>query len=43
MIEVRRIDTAQTIAHTLARSQNITYLPGGNSMLLNVGAGGARR
>lgn len=42
-IEVRRIDTAKEVAATLAKSGNVTYLPGGegksgkgNSLLLNV-------
>lgn len=36
MIEIRRIEAAKTIAATLARSRNVTYLPSGNNMLLNV-------
>lgn len=36
MIEVRRIDAAREIAHTLARSRNVTYLPSQNNMLLNL-------
>lgn len=38
LIEVRRIDTAKEIAHTLASSRNVTYLPSGNgsSMLLGL-------
>lgn len=41
-IEVRRIDTAREVAHTLAKSRNITYLPnqdggsGGSGLLLNI-------
>lgn len=41
-IEVRRIDTAREVAHTLAKSRNITYLPnqdhgsGGGGLLLNI-------
>jgi prohibitin 1 len=38
MIAVRRIDAARDIAGTLARSRNVTYIPGGGSnMLLNLG------
>ena len=36
MIEVRRIDAAREIAHNLARSRNVTYLPSSNNMLLQV-------
>jgi len=36
MLEVRRIDAAREIAHTLARSRNVCYLPSGNKMLLNL-------
>lgn len=37
MLEVRRIDAAREIAHTLARSRNVCYLPsGGSNMLLNL-------
>jgi prohibitin 1 len=42
LIEVRRIDTAKEVAHTLASGKNVTYLPGGKNganMLLNVGGG----
>ncbi len=43
-IEVRRIDTAREVANVLARSGNVTYLPGGggedgsksNNLLLNI-------
>ena len=28
-MQVRRIDAAKEIAETLARSRNVTYLPGG--------------
>mmetsp|Transcript_5542 Transcript_5542/g.15204 ORF Transcript_5542/g.15204 Transcript_5542/m.15204 type:complete len:278 (+) Transcript_5542:17-850(+) len=43
LIEVRRIDAARTIAETLSRSRNVTYLPSSQGMLLNVGVGGAGR
>jgi prohibitin 1 len=37
LIELRRIDAAQSVAQTLARSRaNITYLPRGGNMLLNL-------
>lgn len=39
LIEIRRIETALSVAHTLARSRgNITYLPGQGNMLLNIPA-----
>jgi len=38
LIEVRRIDAAKEIAETLARSNNVMYLPGnGANMLLSMG------
>merc|ERR1712113_162158 len=37
LIEVRRIDAAQEIAEKLARNRNVTYVPGGQGMLLNLG------
>eukprot|EP00742_Colponemidia_sp_Colp-10_P000577 GILJ01000631.1.p1 GENE.GILJ01000631.1~~GILJ01000631.1.p1 ORF type:complete len:276 (+),score=54.39 GILJ01000631.1:63-890(+) len=36
LIEIRRIDAAKEIADTLSRGKNVTYLPSGNNMLLNV-------
>lgn len=36
MIEIRRLEAAKDIAATLARSRNVTYLPSGNKMLLNI-------
>jgi len=36
VIELRRIEAAKNIAGTLARARNITYLPSGNNMLLNL-------
>ena len=36
LLEVRRIDAAEEIAGTLARSRNVCYLPGNNNMLLNL-------
>jgi len=38
LIEVRRIEAAKDIAETLARSRNITYLPSGQSVLMNLNA-----
>lgn len=40
LIDVRRIDAAKEIAGEMAKSRSVTYLPGGNNMLLSVGAGG---
>lgn len=40
LIEVRRIDTAKEVAHVLAKSRNVTYLPNsnnGSNMLLGIG------
>jgi prohibitin 1 len=40
MIEVKRIDAAKEVAETLARSRNVTYLPGsGSNLLLNLNGG----
>jgi prohibitin 1 len=36
MIELRRIEAARDIAGTLAKSNNVAYLPGGNNMLLGI-------
>lgn len=38
LIEVRRIDAAREIADKLSKSRNVTYIPGGNNILMNVGA-----
>jgi len=41
LVELRRIEAAKDIADTLAKSRNVTYLPGGKSsqnVLLNLGA-----
>lgn len=38
LIEIRRIEAAKDIAETLARSRNITYLPTGQSVLMNLSA-----
>jgi len=38
LIEIRRIEAAKDIAETLARSRNITYLPGGQNVLMNLNA-----
>lgn len=36
LIELRKIEAAREIASTLAKSRNISYLPGGNNMLLGI-------
>lgn len=36
LIAIRRIETARHVADTLSRSKNVTYLPNGSNMLLNV-------
>lgn len=36
LIEVRKIETAQHIANQLAKAPNVTYMPSGNNMLLQV-------
>jgi len=36
-IELRRIEAAKDIADALARSRNVTYLPSGQSVLMNLG------
>merc|ERR1711865_616908 len=38
LIEIRRIEAAKDIAETLARSRNITYLPSGQNVLMNLNA-----
>ena len=40
LIELRRIEAAKEVAATMARSGNVVYLPGGNQMLLGLGAAG---
>ena len=37
-VELRRIEAAKDIADTMARSRNVTYLPTGQSVLMNLGA-----
>lgn len=37
-IELRKIQAAKEIAETLSRSRNVTYIPSGGSVLLNMGA-----
>ena len=44
IIEIRRIDTAKEVAATIARSRNVSYIPGssgsggsGSNLLLNLG------
>ena len=36
LIDVRRIDAAKDIAETLSKNRNVTYLPGGANMLMNM-------
>jgi len=36
MIEIRRIEAAKSIADSLARSRNVTWLPNSSNMLLNM-------
>jgi len=36
LIELRRIEASREVAATLARSPNVAYLPGGQSMLFNL-------
>jgi len=38
LIEMRRIEAARDIAETMARSRNVTYLPSGQSVLMNLNA-----
>ena len=40
LIAVRRIDAAKEIADLLGKSPNVTYLPGGQNMLVNLPTGG---
>jgi prohibitin 1 len=39
LLEIRRIEAAKEIAGMLAKSPNITYLPGGQGTLLNLPVG----
>ncbi|AET02729.2 putative prohibitin, Band 7 domain-containing protein [Medicago truncatula] len=36
LIELRMIEAAREIARTLAKSPNVTYLPGGNNMIMSL-------
>merc|ERR1711865_817647 len=38
LIEIRRIEAARDIAETMARSRNVTYLPSGQNVLMNLNA-----
>jgi len=42
LIELRKIETAQKIATDLARNPRVTYVPGGQNMLLNMPGGASR-
>ncbi|KAI3996628.1 hypothetical protein MKX01_009460 [Papaver californicum] len=39
LIELRRIEASREIASTLARTPNVSYLPGGNNLLLGLNPG----
>ena len=41
LIEIRRIEAAKEIAATLSKGRNVTYVPGGQQMLLAMPTGGA--
>lgn len=36
LVELRRIEAAEDIAYQLSRSRQVSYLPGGQNLLLNV-------
>jgi len=38
LVELRRIEAAEDIAYQLAKSRNVTYLPTGQSTLVNLPA-----
>ena len=38
LIELRRLEAAEDIAKDLSRSRNVTYLPGGQNVLMNIPA-----
>lgn len=38
LVELRRIEAAEDIAYQLSRSRNITYLPSGQNILMNLPA-----
>ena len=37
-----RAQAAKEVAHTLAKSRNVTYVPGGQNLLLGMPAGGGQ-
>ncbi|XP_058747252.1 prohibitin-3, mitochondrial-like [Vicia villosa] len=39
LIELRRIEASREVAGTLAKSPNVTYLPGGNNMMMALNPG----
>jgi len=41
LIEIRRIEAAKEIAATLSKGRNVTYVPGGQQMLLAMPTGGS--
>lgn len=36
LVELRRIEAAEDIAYQLSKSRNVTYLPSGQNVLLNI-------
>ncbi len=38
LVELRRVEAAEDIAYQLAKSRNVTYLPAGQSTLINLPA-----
>jgi prohibitin 1 len=38
LVELRRVEAAEDIAYQLAKSRNVTYLPTGQSTLVNLPA-----
>ncbi|CAI8611933.1 unnamed protein product [Vicia faba] len=40
LVELRRIEASREVAGTLAKSPNVTYLPGGNNMMMALNPAG---
>lgn len=38
LVELRRLEAAEDIARDLSRSRNVSYIPGGQNLLLNLPA-----
>ena len=36
LVELRKLEAAEEIAHVMSKSRNISYLPGGQNVLLNL-------